>query len=119
MQSCAQCRSCATRNQHLRNLQSPIVHSFVLAGDNGCTANFSRDFAHLSRPFLEKNNVLIKETIICISIKTAIVVSYTSDNLLVYIHGRMTKRCFKRLIQKCNWLKLATVQDALGAFDGH
>ena len=33
MQSCAQCRSCATRNQHLRNLQSPIVHSFVLAGD--------------------------------------------------------------------------------------
>ena len=47
--------------------------------------------------------------------KTAIAVSYTS----VYIHGRMTKRCLKCLIQKCNWLKLATVQDALGAFDGH
>ena len=61
MQSCAQCRSCATRNQHLRNLQSPIVHSFVLAGDNGCTANFSRDFAHLSRPFLEKKNNVLKK----------------------------------------------------------
>ena len=61
MQSCAQCRSCATRNQHLRNLQAPIVHSFVLAGDNGCIANFSRDFAHFSRPFFErKNNVLKK-----------------------------------------------------------
>ena len=63
MQSCAQCRSCATRNQHLRNLQSPIVHSFVLAGDNGCSANFSWDFAHLSRPLLEKKNNVLKKLI--------------------------------------------------------
>ena len=61
MQSCAQCRSCATRNQHLRNLQSPIVHSFVLAGDIMDALRISLGILLiLADHFLRKKNVLKK-----------------------------------------------------------
>ena len=86
----------------ISNLQSCIHSSSLGIMDALRISLGSRYFAHLSRPFLEKNNVLIKETITCISIKTAIVVSYTSDNILVpCLYSRTyDKEMFKMLDPK-------------------